>query len=42
MNSSMTGIEQKNGLHNCPITNDQLPGRDLARGKNQPSEDLVV
>ena len=42
MNSSMTGIEQKNGFHNCPITNDQLPGRDLARGRNQPSEDRVL
>ncbi len=42
VNSSMTDIEQKNGLHNCPITNDQPSGRDLARGENQLSEDLVV
>jgi putative transposase len=42
VNSSMTDIAQKNGLHNCPITNDQPSGRDLARGENQLSEDLVV
>ena len=41
-NSSMTGIEQKNGFHNCPITNDQLSGRDLPRAENQMSEDLIV
>jgi putative transposase len=41
-NSSMTGIEQKNGFHNCPITNDQPSGRGTARGENQMSEDLVV
>jgi len=41
-NSSMTAIEQKNGFHNCPITNDRLSGRDLARGENQLSEDRVV
>jgi len=42
MISLMTGVEQKNDFHNCPITNDQLPRRDLARGKNQPSEHLVL
>jgi putative transposase len=42
VNSSMTDIEQKNGLHNCPITNDRPSGRDLTRGENQLSEDLVV
>lgn len=42
MNSSLTGIEQKNGFHNCLITNDQPSGRDLVRGENQLSEDLVV
>ena len=42
MNSSMTGIEQKNGFRNCPITNDRPSGTDLARGENQLSEDLVV
>lgn len=41
-NSLMTGIEQKNGFHNWPITNDQPLGRGMARGENQPSEDLVV
>ena len=41
-NSLMTGIEQKNGFHNCPITNDQPSGRGIARGKNQLSEDVVV
>jgi len=38
-NSLMTGIEQKNGFHNCPITNDQPSGRGIARGENQLSED---
>jgi len=33
MNLSMTGVEQKNGFHNCSITNDQPSGRDLTRGK---------
>jgi putative transposase len=42
MNSSITGVEQKNGFHNCPITNDPPLGRDLTRGENQLSEDLVV
>ena len=42
MNSSITGIEQKNGFHNCPITTDRPSGRDLAKGENQLSEDLVV
>jgi len=42
MNSSMTGVEQKNGFHNCSITNDLPSGRDLTRGENQLSEDLVV
>jgi putative transposase len=39
-NSLMTGIEQKNGFHNCPITNDQPSGRGIARGENQLSEDV--
>lgn len=39
-NLSMTGIEQKNGFHNCLITNDQSSGRDLARVENQLSEVL--
>jgi hypothetical protein len=42
MNSSITGIEQKNGFHNCPITTDRPSGRDLAKGENQLSADLVV
>lgn len=42
VNSSMTGIEQKNGFHNCPITNDQPSDRDMTRAENQPSEDFVV
>jgi putative transposase len=41
-NSLMTDIEQKNGFHNCPITNDQAPGRGMARAENQQSEDRVV
>jgi hypothetical protein len=32
-NSSMTDIEQKNGFHNCPITNDQPSGRGTATMK---------
>ena len=42
VNSSMIGIEQKNDLHNCPITNDPPSGRDPTKGENQLSEDLVV
>ena len=40
--SLTTDIGQTNGFHNCPTTNDQTPGRDLARGENQLSEDLVL
>ncbi|MCA1604580.1 MAG: IS3 family transposase [Acidobacteria bacterium] len=42
INLSMTGIEQKNGFHICPITNDPPSGGDLGRGENKRSEDLVV
>lgn len=42
LDTSITGIEQKNGFPNCPITNDQLSGRGMARGENQLSEDRVV
>ena len=42
VNSLMTDIEQKNGFHNCPITNDQAPSRGMARAENQLSEDRVV
>lgn len=38
INSSITGIEPKNGFHNCLIMNDQLSARD----ENQLSENLVV
>lgn len=41
-NSSVMAIEQENGFHNCPITNDQPSGRGMARGENQLSEDPVV
>lgn len=41
-NSSMMVVKQKNGLHNCPITNDQSSARDLARGEIQLSNDRVV
>ena len=42
VNSLMVGIEQKNGFHRSPITNDQTSARGMARGENQPSEDIVV
>ena len=42
VNSLTTDIDEKNGFHNCPISNDQPSGRDLARGENQLSEDLVL
>jgi putative transposase len=42
VNPSVMGIEQKNGFHRSPITNDQPSARDLGRGENQPSEDLVL
>jgi putative transposase len=42
LNPSTTNIEPKNGLHSCPITNDQLPGRGMARGEKELSEDCVV
>jgi putative transposase len=41
VNSSTTGIEQKNGFHRSPLTNDRPSARGMARGANQPSEDLV-
>jgi putative transposase len=41
VNPSMTDIEQKNGFHNCLITNDQPSGTDLSRGENHLSDDLV-
>ena len=42
MNSSLTGIDQKNGFHNCPITNATVSGRGTARIENQPSDNAVV
>ena len=42
VNSLVTGIEQNNSFHNCPITYDQPSGRAMARDKNQLGEDLVV
>ncbi len=41
-NSLLTGSEPKNGLHNCPITNQPLPGKGLVTGKFQPSEVFVL
>ncbi|MBI4529608.1 MAG: hypothetical protein HY695_37900, partial [Deltaproteobacteria bacterium] len=31
--SFIAGIEQKNGFHKCPITNDQPLGEGMARGE---------
>ena len=42
MNSSMTGIEQKNAFHNCPITNATESSRGIARGEIEMCEDRVV
>lgn len=42
VNSLMTGIEHKNGFHNCPINDDQSPGKGIGRAENHASEDLVV
>ncbi len=35
----IAGIEQKNGFHKCPITNDQPLGEGMARGENQMGEE---
>ena len=40
-NSSMTGIEEKNGFIRSPLTNDRTPTKGMGRAENQPSEDLV-
>ncbi len=42
LNPSITTIEQKNGFHNCPITNATESGRGKAKGEIEPSEDGVV
>jgi len=34
-------FSQKNGFHNCPISNDLESGRDLPMGENYMSDDLV-
>jgi len=41
LNLPVDSFGQKNGFHICPITHEQEPGRDLPRGQNQASEDLV-
>jgi len=42
MNPPMMSIEQKNGFHNCPITNATQSGRGMTRGEIAPCEDRVV
>ena len=42
VNPSLTGIEQKNGFRNCPITNATQSGKGRSRVENQLSEDRVV
>jgi putative transposase len=42
LNPSITGIEQKNGFHNCPITNATESGRGMARAEIETSKDRVV
>jgi len=41
-NPSIIDIEQKNGFHNCPITNATPSGKGNSRGENRTSEDVVV
>jgi putative transposase len=38
---TVKSLSQKNGFHNCPISNEQELGRHLGRGENQLSENLV-
>jgi putative transposase len=38
---TVDGLSQKNGFHNCPISNELESGGDLGRGQNQLSENLV-
>jgi putative transposase len=40
-NSLTTGIEQKNGFHTSPLTNDQAVVRGMGKVENQPSSDVV-
>src|SRR5207237_10045594 len=37
-NSLITVVEQKNGYHNCPITNDQPPSKGLGRRETKPGD----
>jgi putative transposase len=39
---SLTAVEQKTFVHNCPITNATESGRDLGRGENRVSEVVRV
>ena len=39
--SPVRGFGPENGFHHCPVSNEQEPGRDLPRVKNQVSDDLV-
>lgn len=41
VNGPVASLSQKNGFHNCPITNDQGLGRDLPMVENQTSDDFV-
>jgi putative transposase len=42
VNSLIPRIEQKNGFHNCPITNDQPSGKGVARDENHATENFVA
>ncbi len=39
--SPVSGFDPEHGFHNCPVSNEQEPGRHLPRVKNQVSDDLV-
>jgi len=41
LNRRIDGCSAENGFHNCPISNAKESGRDLPRGQNQGSDDLV-
>jgi len=40
-NSIVDSLDRKNGFHICPTIDAAESGRDLPRGENQPSDDLV-
>jgi putative transposase len=42
VNSPIRETEQKNDLHNCPITNDQPSGKGVARDENHATENFVA